>query len=135
MAVKPRSPPTAATTALSATTFPMTTALMQPNNGYLMLAHKVREVPDFRPETMAALKNDPPPLMLVYSTEVDPWHIRGTRAFQWFFGRFYDYERQMSALEISQMFGMRISRTWEAKGFSMTLLVNDDAELAEFFRD
>jgi hypothetical protein len=110
-----------------ATTFPMSTALAQPNNGYLMLPHKVREVPDFRPETMAALRSDPPPLMIVYNTEVDPWHIRQTRPFQWFFGRYFHYERQMSALEISQMFRMRIAREWEGKGFSLSLLVNDEA--------
>jgi hypothetical protein len=107
------------------TTFPMSTALAQPNNGYLMLPHKVREVPDFRPATMAALTHDPPPLMIVYNTEVDPWHVRQTRAFQWFFGRYYNYERPMSALEISRLFDMRISRTWETGGFTMSLLVND----------
>lgn len=117
-----------------ATTFPMTTALAHPRNGYLMLPHQVREVPDFRPETMAALLKDPPPLMIVYSTEVDPWHIRQTRPFQWFFGRFYRYERQMGALEISQMFKMRIARTWESRGFSMSLLVNDETNKPALFR-
>jgi hypothetical protein len=110
-----------------ATTFPMTTALAQPDNGYLMLPHPVRDLPDFRRETLQALRADPPPLMIVYNTETDPWNIRGTRAFQWFFGRFYDYERPMSALEISHEFGMRIARTWETRGFSMSLLVNDEA--------
>jgi hypothetical protein len=109
------------------TTFPMSTALAQPNNGYLASPHKVREISDFRPGTMAALQDDPPPLMIVYNTEVDPWHIRQTRAFQWFFGRYYNYERQMSALEISQMFKMRIARTWETGGFSMSLLVGAQA--------
>jgi hypothetical protein len=108
-----------------ATTFPMSAALAHPDNGYLMLPHKVVEVPDFRQSTMAALAPNPPPLMIVYSTETDPWHIRQTRAFQWFFGRYYHYERQMTALEISQMFNMRIARTWETHGFSMSLLVND----------
>ncbi len=111
-----------------ATTFPMSTALAQPNNGYLMLPHKVRELPDFRPETVAGLSSDPPPLMIVYNTEVDPWHIRHTRPFQWFFGRYYQYERQLSALEISQMFKMRIARSWDSHGFSMSLLVNDEAQ-------
>jgi len=110
-----------------ATTFPMSAALARPDNGYLMLPHKVREVPDFRPATVAALRNNPPPLMLVYNTETDPWHIRQTRAFQWFFGRYYNYERPMSALEISQIFRMRIARVWETRGFSMSLLVNDEA--------
>ena len=111
-----------------ATIFPMSTALEQPNNGYLMLPHKVRELPDFRPETVAALMSDPPPIMIVYNTEVDPWHIRQTRAFLWFFGRYYQYERQLGALEISQMFKMRIARTWHAHGFSMSLLVNDEVQ-------
>ena len=35
-----------------ATTFPMSAALAHPNNGYLMLPHKVVEVPDFRQSTM-----------------------------------------------------------------------------------
>ncbi len=108
------------------TTFPMTTALARPSNGYLMLPHRVREVPDFRPSTMAALQSDPPPLMLVYDTEIDPWGVRKTAAFQWFFGRFYQYERPMSALEISEQFKMRIARTWETRGFTMSLLVNDE---------
>jgi hypothetical protein len=116
------------------TTFPMSTALARPVNGYLMLPHKVQEIPDFRPATIAALQNDPPPLMLVYNTETDPWHIRQTRAFQWFFGRYYNYERPMSAMEISQLFKMRIARTWENRDFSMSLLVNDEANGPVFLR-
>jgi hypothetical protein len=112
-----------------ATTFPMSTALQHPNNGYLMLPHKVIEVPDFRQSSMAELADNPPPVMIVYNTEIDPWHIRQTRAFEWFFGRYYNYERQMSALEISQMFNMRIARVWETRGFSMSLLVNDEANV------
>jgi hypothetical protein len=65
--------------------------------------------------------------MLVYNTELDPWHIRSTRAFQWFFGRFYNYERQMTPYEVAQSFGMRIARVWEADGFTMALLVDDEA--------
>jgi hypothetical protein len=109
------------------TTFPMSAALTHPDNGYLLLPHKVHEIPDFRPSTIAALTTNPPPLMLVYSTETDPWHIRQTRAFQWFFGRYYNYERPMSALEIAALFRLRIARTWEGRGFSMSLLVNDEA--------
>ena len=116
------------------TTFPMSTALTQPNNGYLMLPHKVRELPDFRPETIAALKSDPPSLMIVYSTEMDSWQITRTRPFQWFFGRYYSYERPMSAFEIAELFKMRIARTWEARGFSMTLLVNDEENGPAFLR-
>jgi hypothetical protein len=105
----------------------MSAALAHPNNGYLMVPHKVIEVPDFRQSTMVALAPNPPPLMIVYNTEIDPLHIRQTRAFQWFFGWYYHYERPMDALEISQMFNMRIARTWESNGFSMSLLVNDSA--------
>jgi hypothetical protein len=107
-----------------ATTFPMSAALAHPDNGYLMVPHKVVEVPDFRASTIAALAPNPPPLMIVYNTETDPWGIRQTRAFQWFFGRYYNYERQLSALEISQILNMRVARTWESRGFSMSLLVN-----------
>jgi hypothetical protein len=117
-----------------ATTFPMSAALEHTDNGYLMLPHKVIEVPDFRPSTMAALSLNPPPLMIVYNTETDPWHIRQTRPWQWFFGKYYNYERQMSALEISQLFNMRISRTWDSHGFSMSLLVNDEANGPALFR-
>ena len=81
---------------------------------------------DFRPATIAALKSDPPPLMIVYSTELDPWHVRSTRAFRWFFGRYYDYERPMTADEISKTLNMRITRRWDNHGFSMYLLVRTD---------
>jgi hypothetical protein len=111
-----------------ATTFPMTTALANPNNGYLTRPHQVRELPDLRPATIAALKADPPPLMIVYSTELDPWHVRSTRAFQWFFGRYYDYERPMTAAEISRALNMRISRRWDDHRLSMYLLVGDGAQ-------
>ena len=109
-----------------ATTFPMTTALANPDNGYLAHPHAVRELPDFRPATIAALTSDPPPLMIVYSTELDPWHVRSTRAFRWFFGRYYDYERPMTADEISKTLNMRITRRWDNHGFSMYLLVRTD---------
>ena len=112
-----------------ATTFPMTTALTQPNNGYLMLPHKVHELPDFRPATIATLRNNPPALMIVYSTELDGWNLQSTRPFQWFFGRYYEYERPMSALEISQELKMRIARRWDDRGFSMFLLVREDANV------
>ncbi len=108
-----------------ATTFPMTTALAHPNNGFLMLPHPVRELPDFRRTTIAALKDNPPPLMLVYNTELDPWHVQSTQAFQWFFGRFYAYERPMTAEEISSELNMRMARRWDNHGFSMFLLVSD----------
>jgi 4-amino-4-deoxy-L-arabinose transferase-like glycosyltransferase len=108
-----------------ATTFPMTTALAQPDNGFLKLPHEVRELPDFRPATIAALESDPPPIMLVYDTALDPWHIRQSHAFQWFFGRFYQYERPMSASEISQLLRMRVARRIDNNGISMFLLVND----------
>jgi hypothetical protein len=83
---------------------------------------------------MARLRNHPPSLMIVYNTETDPWHIRETTAFQWFFGRYYNYERQMSAREISQLFSMRIARTWETRGFTMALLVNDEENRPALFR-
>lgn len=117
-----------------ATTFPMTTALAQPRNGYLMLPHPVRELPDFRPETIDALKSDPPPVMIVYNTELDPWHVQSTHAFQWFFGRFYQYERPMSALEISQALRMRVARRWDNHGFSIYLLVNEHAIVPRYLR-
>ncbi len=119
---------------LVATTFPMSAALAHPDEGYLMLPHPVREIPDFHPTTIEALKNDPPPLMLVYDTELDPWHVRSTPAFQWFFGRYYKYERAMSALEISRMLDMRIARGWTSHGFSMYLLVSESATTPTLFR-
>ncbi len=119
---------------LVATTFPMTTALAHPDNGYLLFPHPVLELPDFRPATIAALEGNPPPLMIVYDTELDSWHIRSTRAFQWFFGRFYNYQRPMSALEISQLLKMRIARHWENHGFSMFLLVHEDANVPRYLR-
>jgi len=109
------------------TTFPMSTLLEHPHDGYIAVPHEVHEVPDFHFDTMQELTKHPPPLMLVYNTEIDPWHIRGTRAFQWFFGRFYNYERQMTPYEVAQSFGMRIARVWEADGFTMALLVDDEA--------
>ncbi|HVY91790.1 MAG TPA: hypothetical protein VHA14_03535 [Bryobacteraceae bacterium] len=107
------------------TTFPMTTALAHPRNGYLMLPHRTHEIPDFRPETIQPLVARPPALMIVYNTEFDPWGLRGTELFEWFFAKYYNYERPMSALEISQLLNMRIAREWESRGFSMALLVND----------
>jgi hypothetical protein len=103
----------------------MSTALTRPYNGFLMLPHKVRELPDFRPPTIAALRDNPPPLMLVYNTALDPWHVLQSPAFHWFMGRYYDYERPMTADEISQLLGMRITRRWDNHGFSMFLLVKD----------
>jgi hypothetical protein len=108
------------------TTFPMTTALANPRNGYLMLPHRTHEIPDFRLETIAPLMDHPPPVMLVYNTEFDPWGITGTEIFQWFLAKYYDYERPMSAPEIARLLHMRISREWESRGFSMALLVNDE---------
>lgn len=117
-----------------ATTFPMSHALEHPDNGYLMLPHPVRELPDFRPETIASLRADPPPLMIVYDTELDPWHIRSTRPFQWFFGRYYQYERPMTAAEISRALRMRIARRWDNHGFSMFLLVSEKASVPSYLR-
>jgi hypothetical protein len=109
------------------TTFPMATALANPRNGYLARSHRTHEIPDFRPQTIARLVSHPPPVMLVYSTEFDPWGIRGTAIFRWFLAKYYNYERPMSALEISRLLKMRIAGEWESRGFSMALLVDDDA--------
>ncbi|HEY4087731.1 MAG TPA: hypothetical protein VGM43_17445 [Bryobacteraceae bacterium] len=108
------------------TTFPMTTALSQPRNGYLMLRHRTHEIPDFSSATIDALVAHPPPLMIVYNTEIDPWGLRGSKPCQWFLKRYYDWQRPMSALEISRLLNMRIAREWESRGFSMALLVNDE---------
>ena len=105
------------------TTFPMTTALRRPDNGYLTMPHPVQEIPDFSPATIAAFRGHPPAMMIVYNTAFDPWNLPQPRIFSWFLGRYYNYERPMSGDEIAQTLNMRIAREWQSRGLTMSLLV------------
>jgi hypothetical protein len=108
-----------------ATAFPMADAFRRGEFGFVSRGRKVRELPDFRRETIEGLRGDPPDLMIVYDTGWDPLHILTRGPDEWFMAKFYGYEAPMKPEEIGRMLSMRVGRRWERGGLGMALLVKD----------
>ncbi len=106
-----------------ATTFPLSDALRKPELGYVEKAREVVELKDFRAASIAQLAAHRPDALIVYNTEWDPFHILESGPAQWFMGKTYGYEPQLSPERIGEILSMRIARTWERQGLKMSLLV------------
>jgi 4-amino-4-deoxy-L-arabinose transferase-like glycosyltransferase len=108
-----------------ATTFPMADAFRRTEFGYVRTPRKVRELADFRPESIAPLREHPPELMIVYDTTWDPLQILSRNPGGWLMARFYGYEPILPPQAIASMLSMRVARRWERGGLTMSLLVRD----------
>lgn len=106
-----------------ATTFPMADAFRRPEFGYVDRPRRIREVPDFRAESIETLLAQPPDLMIVYDTAWDPLHILSRGPGAWLMKRFYAYEPPMAPEEIASRLSMQVARRWENGGLAMYLLV------------
>jgi hypothetical protein len=111
-----------ATPGTLATGFPMADSLRRPEFGFVSRGRKVRELADFRRETVEGLRSDPPDLMIVYDTGWDPLHVLTRGPDEWFMARFYGYEPPLKPEQIGRVLSMRVARRWDRGGFEMVLL-------------
>jgi hypothetical protein len=107
-----------------ATTFPMANAFRRPEFGFVLQPRKVRELPDFRPSTIALLRANPPDAMIVYDTAWDPLHVLSRGPGAWILKAAYGYEPPMTPDAIAGALSMRVARHWDRGGLSMSLLVS-----------
>ena len=105
------------------TTFPARDTLGNPELGFVETARRSREIPDFHALTIDKLMSDPPDLMLVYSTEYDPLHLRRFTVVRQLLTRLYAWQPSLTPEEVADRLGMRVSREWTRRGLRMALLV------------
>lgn len=106
-----------------ATTFPMTDALKRPEFGYVDKPRQVVKLEDFTEASITPLMAHRPDVMIVYSTEWDPFHILSSGPALWIMRSAYGYQPQLSAARIGELLSMRIVHTWSRRGLRMSLLV------------
>jgi hypothetical protein len=117
-----------------ATTFPMADAFRRTEFGYVRKPRKVRELPDFRRESILPLAPQPPDLMIVYDTAWDPLHLLSRGPGAWLMTRFYNYEPPMTPDQIAATLSMRVARRWNRGGLAMALLTRDAAVVTPVMR-
>jgi hypothetical protein len=105
-----------------ATTFPMANAFRRREFGYVETPRKVREIADFRAESIAALQANPPDLMIVYDTSWDPLGLLNRGPGAWLMQRYYGYEPPLTAQEIAHRLSMYVTGRWDRDGLTFFLL-------------
>jgi len=105
------------------TTFPVKQIFGDPRLGFVEKPREVREIPDFHALTIDKMISDSPDLMVVYSTEYDPLHLRNYQPVRWFLTRVYSWQPSLQPDEVADRLGMRIARQWNRRGLRMALLV------------
>ena len=107
----------------TATVFPMTDALSNPEFGFVERAHRVVALPDFSPAAIEKLKDATPDMMIVFDPVWDPFHLLRIEALRSFLERNYGYVPALSPAQIARALSMRIARRWTRRGQSMELLI------------
>lgn len=105
-----------------ATAFPLTSALRNPDFGFVGIRHKVLEVRDFTRPEIERLRLQLPDLVVVYQRTWDPLDLLAHPAISSLLTRWYGYERELTPNEIAGLLGMRVARQWTRRGLSIELL-------------
>jgi len=107
---------------LIATGFPLTSALRDPDFGFVGQRHKVIEISDFTRHTVERLRSQGPDMVVVYQRTWDPLRLLDHPAVSSFLARWYGYEPELSPNRIAQLLSMRVARRWTRRGLSIELL-------------
>ncbi len=107
---------------LTATAFPMTDALRNPDFGFVRRARQVIAIDGFQSSEIEKLKRRRPDAVVVFTRSWDPLHILGNRAVSDFLEKHYDYHRELRADEIGDRLSMRVVERWQRRGLTMELL-------------
>jgi len=108
-----------------ATAFPMADALRRPEFGFITQRRRLIELKDFKAESIAGLENPRPDVMVVFNTEWDPLHLLGNRFVRSMMRTYYGYEPSLTPQEIAQKLSLRVVRSWESGGLTMSVLAGD----------
>jgi len=99
------------------TAWPLTQALRNPAFGYVEQKLTAIETSDLRRSTLEAIDPKKVDVLVLYSRTWEPdGGVLNWPLVQQFLARYYEYERQMSADEVKQHFGLIQVRRWTQRG-------------------
>ncbi len=99
------------------TAWPLTQALRNPAFGYVGQAMSAAETSDLHFSTLSALDPRSVDLLVLYSRTWEPqWGVLQWPAVRQFLSRFYEYEREMTPIEVRRHFGLVSVRRWTRHG-------------------
>jgi hypothetical protein len=103
-----------------ATAWPLSAALRDPRQGYVARPREVKEVPDFRADTLTRRDLRPFDVFVLFTREWDPdtsplrWApVRS--AWRWIYG----YQPQVTARECSLWLGVPVAASFERRGLQV----------------
>ena len=101
-----------------ASAWPYTGALRNPDLGFTRHAYRVVETGDFHTaNVVAACRTGQPDVLIVYSRTWEPhWGVLGNRLARQFLHRYYDWEPQISSLQVEELLRMHPILRWEQRG-------------------
>jgi hypothetical protein len=99
-----------------ATMFPLSSALIRREFGYVTRPLRVREVYDFRAANIAPLLHEDVEFLVLYTTAWDPWGLMENPAWTGLLRRFYQYEPPITGREAGALLGMRLEARWTRGG-------------------
>ncbi len=108
-----------------ATMFPLAGALRRPDFGYVTHPVKVRDIDDYTLPTLRTLQQQPPDVLVVYSTTWDPLHILERGLIRRLLETYYSYQPQASSAEIVSLLHMRSVAKWTADGQWVEIFESD----------
>jgi hypothetical protein len=99
------------------TAWPLSAALSRPEFGYVKVAHRVREIPDFGGSAIASLEHGPVEVLVLYSRQWDPpGNLLRNPIVLKFWGHFFSYEPQTSSFELDRRFHLKTVAGWSHGG-------------------
>jgi hypothetical protein len=101
-----------------ASAWPYTGALRRSDLGFTRIGYRVVETNDFHPaNVLNACRAHSPDLLVLYSRTWEPsWGVIGNRLVKQFLHKYYDYQPQITAVEVESQLGMRPVAGWERRG-------------------
>jgi hypothetical protein len=107
---------------VTASVFPMTDAMKNPDFGFVRSARTMIQVPDFGSGEVETLKSRMPDAVIVFHRAWDPLHLLSYPAIESFLEKHYDFHPELSAEEIARELSMHVTERWTRRGLAMELL-------------
>lgn len=101
-----------------ASAWPYTGGLRNPDLGFTRRGYRIVETSDFHARNViAACTQIPPDILVMYSRTWEPhWGVLSSRAVEQFLRKYYDWEPQITSLEVQSRLGLRPVLRWEQRG-------------------
>lgn len=100
-----------------ATAWPLSAALRRPEMGYVGRRRPVRELADFRQASVAGVDWNRAPVFVLFSRSWDPgWNVMRWGPVRAFWTRYWDYEPDITPLEVQAGLPVVLVGRWERRG-------------------